>query len=441
MKQLTRAIIFDKIRVISLVAFAASFPYYSLLWSNISIYLFILIWIFESSILIKFERIKKKRFVFLFFQFFFFYLIGLLYSDNTKQGFFEIEKKLMIFFLPLVFSTSNPISKESIRWIFKSFVFSCLFATLICFVYAIHLNLKEGHTLLYVYNAVINNIHEVGKYEYFNYWYFTYELFAKPIGMHPIYFAMYLVFSSCLIVWLWWNDASKIKKVILALFLIFNFITVVLLASRMQLFILLLIGTAFVLYQSYTRKRILFGVFLIFFVYALGLSFIWLNPVSRERFIESNKPGAHFTDNKYGEGGLSLRMYKWKYTMEVIKENLIFGTGTGDSQDELQKVYKKHDFKIAFDANFNAHNQFLQTTLELGLIGFASMMLLFVAAIIDAIRGRKNLSLVFLILFYISCSTESTLEVYKGISFFAFFASLFIFQNSAKESNLLAASN
>jgi O-antigen ligase len=209
--------------------------------------------------------------------------------------------------------------------------------------------------------------------------------------------------------------------------MVFNFLVVVLLASRTQVFILLLLGTAFVLYQSFIRKQLLKGVFFLLLVYGMGLAFVLLNPVTRERFIDSNRPGAHFSDNKYGEGGLSLRLYKWKYTLETIAEHPFLGTGTGDSQDKLQETYKKHDFKIGYDLRFNAHNQFLQTMLELGVFGFISLCICLLVPAVLAYRKKEWIYLAFLTVFSISCLTESMMEVNKGITFYAFFNSLFAF--------------
>ena len=162
-------------------------------------------------------------------------------------------------------------------------------------------------------------------------------------------------------------------------------------------------------------------------VYAAGFAIILFNPVLKERFIDSNKFKTHFSDNKYGAGGLSLRMYKWRYAVETIEKSPLVGTGTGDAQDQLQLTYKKHDFKIAYDERYNAHNQFLQTFLEIGIGGLLLLCVGFFVPLYLAIKGRKWLYVVFILVFLISCLTESMLEANKGIVFYAFFNSLFAF--------------
>lgn len=425
---LNRETIHAKIRIASLLLFALSLPF-SMLVNNISIMILGVNWIFESPLKTKLKRLKENPLVYYFIIFYFAYIVGMLYTSNIRQGFFELEKKLAILLLPLIFATLEVIPGRDIRRVFKSFIFSCTVATVICFCYAVYRNYQEGHTLTYVFKAVVYDEHLPGRYAYFNYWYFTYDLFSLPIRLHPVYFSMYLVFSTCLAAWLWWDGSwvNKRKNLFLLLFFIYNFIVIVLLSSRMQLFSMSLIGTCFILYQSYLRKNIYKGIVFVFLLGCVGLLVVLFNPVIRERIIESNKPTAHYSDNKYGEGGLSLRKYKWKYTMSAISNHPVTGAGTGDAQDELVSVYRKNDFAIGIMHNFNPHNQFLQSTLALGIFGLLSLLACLLAGIRYAYRNKSWLYMIFICLFTLSCMTESMLEVNKGIVFFAFFNSLLAF--------------
>jgi O-antigen ligase len=426
-----RKSIHGKIRFLAILLIMVSLPF-SMLLNNIAIILLGVNWIFESTPSEKWRKIRQKPLVYCFILFYILYCFGLLYTENMRQGFFELEKKLTLLLFPLIFASSEPVTRNECRILFKAFVFSCFAATLFCFGYAIYLNYLEGYNLTYLYKAVFFNEHIAGKYDYLNYWYFTNKLFARPINMHPVYFAMYLVFTGCLSTQLWWDTTWQAKKRNLAilLLLVFNFIVIILLSSRTQLFALVLIGTIFVLRESFRQKKIALGFIFLFSLCAIGLFFILSNPVIRERIIESNKPGTHFTENKYGEGGLSLRLYKWKYTLETIRNNSCFGTGTGDAQDQLQLTYQRNNFNIGFVNRFNAHNQYLQSLLDLGVLS----LLLFLACIFlpayFAYKKKNWLYLVFLSLFFISCFTESMLEVNKGIVFYALFTSLFAFGTS-----------
>lgn len=426
-----------KIRLSAFLLFVCSLPF-SLLVNNISIMLLALNWLLEGSFKDKWLQFKKQVLAHHFITLYVAYLAGLIYSVNIHQGMFELEKKMALFLMPLLLGTSPRMPLKDLHLVFKAFVFSCTLATLFCFVYAIYRNYQEDYTLSYLYNAIFHDIHVPNGYTYLNYWYFTYELFASAVKMHPVYLSMYIVFDSCLIVYLWWNkpELTKKKRLMVLVLLMYNFLVILLLSSRTQLFSYILLGTIFLLYQSYLSGKMLRSILFMLTMYAAGLAIILFNPVLKERFIDSNKPKTHFTDNKYGAGGLSLRMYKWRYAMETIKKSPLIGTGTGDAQDELQLTYKKHDFSIAYDERYNAHNQFLQTFLELGIVGLFLLCLGFFTPLYLAVKRRRWLYVVFILVFLISCLTESMLEANKGIVFYAFFNSLFAFYFMHNEEDL-----
>lgn len=417
-----------KIRLSAFLLFVCSLPF-SILVNNISIMLLLLNWLLEGSFKTKWLQFKKQALAHYFIILYIAYIMGLIYSANSHQGLFELEKKMALFLMPLLIATSPKMVLKDLRLVFKAFIFSCTLATFFCFAYAIYRNYQEDYTLSYLYNAIFYDIHVPNGYTYLNYWYFTYELFSSAVKMHPVYLSMYIVFDSCLIVYLWWNkpELSKKNRIMVLLLLVYNFLVILLLSSRTQLFSLILFGTSFLLYQSYINRKMLRSVLFMLAVYAAGFAIILFNPVLKERFIDSNKFKTHFSDNKYGAGGLSLRMYKWRYAVETIEKSPLVGTGTGDAQDQLQLTYKKHDFKIAYDERYNAHNQFLQTFLEIGIGGLLLLCVGFFVPLYLAIKGRKWLYVVFILVFLISCLTESMLEANKGIVFYAFFNSLFAF--------------
>lgn len=420
--------IHDQIRLVFLLLFTITLPY-SLLINTLCIYPIIANWLFESTFKQKFDLLRVNRIFIAYFLFFLLYILSLLYTDNKHQGFFEIEKKLSLFFLPLIMASTKPLKFSSLKLILKAFVLTCLTAGAYCFFIAIKLNIQEGHTPSYIFNAIFNDIHLPGRYYYFNYWYFTNKLFANAIGIHPVYFAMYIVFSSCIVVWFWQTKSNKTRKYHFAVLsiLFYNFVLLLLLASRTQVLSFAVLTIFYVTYQAYKQKFLIKAVVVLSIMFSLGITIIYLNPILKERFIDSNKPGVSFEEHKYGEGGLSLRMYKWKYSTDIIREHLWLGVSPGDSQDELQHTYLKNGFTIGFENNFNSHNQYLQLLLELGLVGILLYLYVLFLSFKNAVLKSNLLHLAFLLIFSISCITESMLENNKGIVFFAFFNSIFCF--------------
>ena len=134
-----------------------------------------------------------------------------------------------------------------------------------------------------------------------------------------------------------------------------------------------------------------------------------------------------YTNNNKINEGTSNRIVVWKTSVELIKENPVFGVGTGDVKDVLISRYKKNKITYAYIYKLNAHCQYLQTFVATGAVGFLILILcLFVPAII-AIKNRNIIYLLFLIIFSFNMLVESMLEVQAGVVFYAFFNSLFFY--------------
>lgn len=435
---LDREVLFKKIRLLGLLVFVCSLPF-SKSANNIAIIVLAINWIFEDRFSVKWDRFNNNKVLLLCFcSIYILSVLGLIYTENMRQGLFELEKNATILLFPLIFASSKPLEKNEIRILFKALILACIIASIVCLGYAVYRNYEEGHTLTYVFNAIFYDIHLPGRYEYFNYYYFIYYFLTDPLGIHPIYLAMYTLFSSCLVIWLWW-DRSKFKEELSWIFiflLIYNSIIIVLLSSRTQMFSLIILGTIFVFYYCYRRRIIYKGILLICFLTVLFFSLILLNPVSRERFSKAISPTSHYTENEHGEGGLSLRLYQWKYSIKAIQENLLLGSGPGDAQDVLEEVYLKSDFKIGYDNQLNPHNQYLQTWLESGIIGLLILLACMLLPVYFAINEKQWIYLVFIFILAVGFVTESMLELNKGIIFYSFFNSLFAF-NFIKKKKLV----
>lgn len=66
----------------------------------------------------------------------------------------------------------------------------------------------------------------------------------------------------------------------------------------------------------------------------------------------------------------AVRILIWSASNEVISNNFIFGTGTGDANDELLKEYENRKMTGAIANKLNAHNEYYQVFIGIGIIGF-----------------------------------------------------------------------
>jgi O-antigen ligase len=194
----------------------------------------------------------------------------------------------------------------------------------------------------------------------------------------------------------------------------------------------------FVIYRFRLHRKPIMLMATSFVLIGLMLGLILLSPKNRERFKEAiNYKNEYALSKKWGEK--QMRFLMWSSATDLIKEKPLFGFGTGDVQDELEKHYVEHDYvSLTYWKNtrFNAHNQFMETALALGIIGLLVFVIGMIFGLKEAIRNKNKLYIVFVILFLGSCLTESMLERQNGIVFFAFFNSMLLVMESNKTNGI-----
>lgn len=344
---------------------------------------------------------------------------GLFYSSNIHQGLFELEKKVGLFVFSLVLSNSSDLNRKEFNQILLSFVLACTLASLICLTHA-------------SYQYAIN-----GSVEYF-----FYHSLTEIISMHAIYMAMYISFSILILVKFYLAKESattKLKSIVYFITLLYLLIFLFLLSARLVIVAFILISFCGFIFYGYKRSALLKMSAISALLGFIFISLILFIPGNLERFKEAINYKSQYTiDKQYG--GRSTRELIWSCSIQVIEKNILFGVGPGDTQDELQKCYKLDEDKnwallYRPDFQYNAHSQYLQTFIDLGLLGFIGFLLCLSVPTYIAIKNKNYLMLSFIALFSIACMTESMLELNKGIVFFSFFSSFFIAQNFSNKEN------
>lgn len=134
---------------------------------------------------------------------------------------------------------------------------------------------------------------------------------------------------------------------------------------------------------------------------------------------------------------LTMRLYYWKAATQLIKNNLLFGVGTGDVQNALNEEYISSDSPLTKDWYRRPHNQFLTMWVSLGIVGFLIFLTTLLYPIISLKKNLPVLFWPFFILTILSFLTEDTLETQAGISFYAIFNTLFISVGYFKKQQIL----
>ena len=127
-----------------------------------------------------------------------------------------------------------------------------------------------------------------------------------------------------------------------------------------------------------------------------------------------------FNDVEY-DNSVNSREETWKAAIEVLQNMPWYGLGSGDMQERLNEQYAVNGFTLGEEESHNAHNQFLQVTLEGGIPGIALLTFLLIYFFRLAFINRFWLYGGFLVLISFNLLTESMLETQSGILFFAVF--------------------
>ena len=128
-----------------------------------------------------------------------------------------------------------------------------------------------------------------------------------------------------------------------------------------------------------------------------------------------------------------MRLEFLKASKAVLKENWLFGVGTGDVNDVTLKKYEEIKTPLEKKYRLRAHNQYLTFAISFGVFG----MSWFLFSMFYPLRFMKNeyysLFVLFLITASFSMLNEDTLETQAGVTFFAFFNSFFLFMGLNKK--------
>jgi hypothetical protein len=135
----------------------------------------------------------------------------------------------------------------------------------------------------------------------------------------------------------------------------------------------------------------------------------------------------------YRKGGnssghsVTQRIYYIKAALDIISEHPMIGVGTGDVLTAYEDYYNKIDSPLAKEWRLRAHNQFLTFMVTYGIIGFIWIMFSLLYPVYLEGKSSDYFIWMFLMVGMLSMLNEDTLETHTGISFFAFFYSLFLF--------------
>ena len=375
---------------IALIAFALPL---SKVLMPILLVILLLLWLIDGSIKEKASGFKSPIFWFAI-SFYCIHIFGMLYTANTKAGSFDLEQKLSLLIFPMLFFTSAIIESKVVLNTLKSYVLGCFLAGCICLLNASYRYYISGDadSFFYIQFSAI---------------------------MHASYFAMYLCFALIVILF---NDELIQNKLVKNTAILFFIVLIVLTSSKSGVFAMLLIVFAKFMQYVLVKKKYTSALLLLVVIGITAGAAYWVFPKSFERITQMKNA---FTQSSNELNTTTSRIAIWKHAFAVIKDNYIIGVGTGDVKEALAAEYDKQTENQLIEKKLNAHNQYLQTFIALGLPGILGLLALLIGVVYASYRANMLDASLLVLLIGFNMLFESMLETQSGVIFIAFFLMLY----------------
>ncbi len=373
--------------------------------TSLLIVVLLLLWLFEGGWKARISFYKKNPAVFILPIFFLLHLVSLSYSENIDIGWKKMETLLSMLIFPLMVPTFKKLDyeeqKETYRW---AFIIGILINLVLCL---------SRSTALFSYEmyARYHRI-ELEVYPYTNYFFYSYLSYF----MHYGYLAMYVnvAIAFLLKVVSKRESSSKLKRnayILLVLFSIF----VLLLNSKAGILALLILYLYFAIFQLLKNGNTKSAVLSISTVVLLGIALYQFVPHTKER-VQGMINGITNTEvDPTSHESTQLRIFAWRSSMDLIQKEWQLGYGLGDANIVLLEDYEKKGYIGALEEDLNAHNQFFQSMLNVGILGTVLLLFFFVYLYFIGIKSLSFELQVFALITFLAFLAEAYLQTQKGV--------------------------
>lgn len=330
--------------------------------------------------------------------FYLLHVLGLPYTTNYNFAFSDLGMKASFLLFPILFSFAR--FDFNLKSLFQFLNISLAFAAFCILTFAFgRMMYYEG---FFKVSYILEN--EVALFYHRGYW----STYLSIFSAISLYFAI---------------EYTRFRIMNSVAFLVLAVVSLLTLSKAGALLLILLISVVFLRFilKKLSLKFKLLSVGSLLFIFSLLL--FTNNPLS-SRFNEIFKAFSSFkTENNTSIESNASRLIMWSTSSKLIKENFLFGVGTGDVKDALKAKNLELGNTGVVEKNLNAHNQFLNTWVQIGLFGFLSLCLI----IFFQFKAISSFEMkLFAFGFAFSMLFESFVESQAGIIPYALLTSIYL---------------
>jgi O-antigen ligase len=349
----------------------------------------------------KWAKLKSRKELMLHPLYFILISIGVLYSTDVKYGVSFIDRSIPFFLMSVLLGTSEFNEKRIVPRVALIFVLNTVVAALYCLAQ----------------NVIFFRENQVDFKRFFD-WEYSYEHLSDFIGLHPTYFSI-VVLSAIIILILLPGITALWQKIVRVLLVMFLSFFIILLGSKICIVILFgYSNLALLLYLK--RKKNLKAILLYVFTNVALFTIAFNTHVIYWRFAMAYETAKN-TFN--GTAQSEYRFMHWKCAAYAIQQRPLWGWGTADSSIPLNECYRAIHMTELLD--YNAHNQYLDSWVKLGVPGLGIVFLCLAAPFYVAVRRKDYAFAAIFSVYLVVALTECIFTVQKGILLHSFITSIY----------------
>ncbi|MDX1907568.1 MAG: O-antigen ligase family protein [Bacteroidia bacterium] len=239
----------------------------------------------------------------------------------------------------------------------------------------------------------------------------TYVQLASSLDAHPTYLSLLLNLALLGLGWRWHRGAHR-GQTLLGLIILAG--SVILLASRTQMLITLLLTCGAIIGYAWYHRLLLRGAVVLAGVLVAGLLLAFALPENRQRLMDVADTTRPRPVREVTWNGAAVRVFIWQRASEILQA-YPGGVGTGHTQAALTTAYHQHGLDRS---DLNAHNQLLETGIALGWAGMAGITLFWLGVMGWAVYTRQWALLLLMSILLVSGLTESWMCRQIGVGAF-----------------------
>jgi O-antigen ligase len=339
--------------------------------------------------------------------------LSTIYTLNRPEAFSQLGRHIPILLFPVLFGLSPFDFRRYRPQLLLGF-------SLVCTAIVGYLYLDALYTIRF-YGLPLKAILSSS---------FTNHNFSDPIGIHATFFSLQLAISLVCLLSILLKEPDRKRQLFYAICVCMLSAGLMQLSSKAVFFAVFLVVNIAVpvfLLQGNVRRKFIWitGSISVLIIGAiLTLGFL------KTRYISNFKYDMELTSKN---ALLDSRLDRWSTSFELIKQKPIIGYGAGSELALLHESFYAKKYYSSFINHLNTHNEYLSFWLKSGIIGLLAYLVTLGFGFKQALKRKDLLFFTFMLLVAFVSFSENLLDVDKGVIFYAFFFSFFVFSGDEKQ--------